>query len=107
MFEITPDWALALWVAASSLFFDYFPGVAAWFESLAIEYKRLITLGASVLVVAGAFAGTCLGWWATNLTCEPTGIVKLLIDLVLAVAVMYGFHAQTKPSANTKAKMFK
>ena len=104
---VNPDWALALYVAIASLLFDYFPGLAVTFDAMKVEVKRLITLGAAAVIVLGAFAGTCLGWWVTNLTCDVTSITKLLIDLVLAVAVMYGFHAGTKPSDSARASMFR
>jgi len=106
-FQITPDWALAVYVAIASLLFDYFPWLAAWFDALTVEKKRLITLAAAVVIVLGAFAGSCLGWWITNLTCEFTSIARVILDLILAVAVMYGFHQGTKPTGAMKSAMFR
>jgi hypothetical protein len=105
-FEITPDWALALYVAITSLIFDYFPGLAAWFDLLAVEKKRLITLASVIVITAVAITGSCLGWWLTNLVCNTASIIRILIDLIMAVAVMYGFHKATKPSPALKQTMW-
>lgn len=97
---------LALVGAGLALFFDYFPFVAAWFDGLAKENKQLLTLLLATLVGVGAFGGSCLGWFTTNLVCTLPNALALGYDIVVTVATMYGFHAATKPSAGLKARMF-
>lgn len=98
-FEINPEVVLVVVTAALSLFFDYFPGVAKAFDALAVEYKRLITVGLAILVGVASFAGQCYGWFSTNLVCDVTGAWELFYGVILAVAVMYGFHKATKPTS--------
>ena len=97
--EISPEVVISVVVAALALFFDYFPGVASKFDALDTDKKRLITVGLAVIVGASAFAGECLGWYETNLVCTLQGGWDLLYNIVLAVAVMYGFHKATKHSS--------
>ena len=96
-FEVTPDIVLVVVVAALSLYFDYFPGVSKKFDGLSTEYKRLITVGLAILGGVASFLGECLGYFSTNLVCDFTGAWELFYGIVLAVAVMYGFHKATKP----------
>jgi hypothetical protein len=95
--KITPEAAIALVTAGLSLFFDHFPVVAQKFDALEVSQKRLITVGLSALVGVGAFVGQCLGWFSTNLACTLPDALNLAYGIVLAVAVMYGFHGGTKP----------
>lgn len=97
-FTISPDVLIGLVVAALALFFDYFPGVASKFDASTTETKRLLTVGLAVLVAVLVFAGQCYGYFSTNLTCTVTSAWELLYGVVLSVAVMYGFHAATKPN---------
>lgn len=96
-FEVTPDIVLVVVVAALSLYFDYFPGVSKAFDGLSIEHKRLITVGLAILVGIVSFLGQCFGYFSTNLVCDFTGAWELFYGIVLAVAVIYGFHKATKP----------
>ena len=96
---VDSNFILAVVVAAFSLFFDYFPGVSQQFEQLSTELKRLITVGVAVLTAVAIFIGQCYGWFQTNLVCSPVSAWELLYGVVIAVAVMYGFHRATKPSS--------
>lgn len=97
-FEISPDVLLVVVLAGLSLFFDYFPGVSKSFDALPVEKKRLVTVGLAVVLAIAAFAGQCLGLFATNLVCSVKDGWDLFYGVILAVAVMYGFHKATKPS---------
>lgn len=100
MFEITPDIVLMVVLAAMSLVFDYLPGVAQRFDALAVEHKRIITVGLAVVLGAASFAAQCYGLFQTNLVCDVKSGWDLFYGIVLAVAVMYGFHKATKPLKN-------
>lgn len=97
-FEISPDILLVVVLAGLSLFFDYFPGVSKSFDELPVEKKRLVTVGLAILLAVAAFAGQCFDLFATNLACDVKSGWDLLYGVVLAVAVMYGFHKATKPN---------
>jgi hypothetical protein len=100
MLEINPEILIGVVVAALALFFDYFPGVAGKFDSLSNENKRLITVGLAILVAAVVFAGQCNGWFQTSIVCTPISAWNLFYGIVVAVAVMYGFHKATKPTSS-------
>ena len=95
--EVNPEFVIVVIVAALSLLFDYFPGLAARFDELKTESKRLITVGLAALTGMAVFFAQCYGLVETNLTCTPLAAWDLFYGIVLAVAVMYGFHKATKP----------
>lgn len=95
--SVTPDTVIAVVVSALALFFDYFPGLSDKFDVLPLEQKRLITVSLAVLVGAAGFVGSCLGWFSTDLFCTVQSGWDLAYKIILAVAVMYGFHKATKP----------
>jgi len=96
-FTVTPEVLIALVVAGFALFFDYFPYVAQKFDAAKKETKRLITVTIAILVGVVVFAGQCYGFFVTNLSCTVASLWDLLYGVILAVAIMYGFHAGTKP----------
>jgi len=106
-FFVTPEILIGWMVALMSLFFDYFPLVAKKFEGLTVASKRLIVLGGSILIGLAAFVGPCYGWFETNISCSYSSGLRLLYNVILAVAVSYGFHMQTKPTESLQKRMFK
>lgn len=68
-----------------SLCFSYVPGLESWYSQLAGQYKRLVMLGALLLVTIGVFAMSCAGITA-QVTCDQTG-AKSLITLFLTAAI--------------------
>ena len=60
--------------------------------------RKIMTL---LLVTVGilAYAGSCAGWFVTNLACNPQDAVNFLYSLFVAGAANQGFHALTKPAA--------
>lgn len=95
--SVTPDTVIAVVVSALALFFDYFPGLSDKFDVLPLEQKRLITVSLAVLIGAAGFIGSCLGWFSSDLFCTVQSGWDFAYKIVLAVAVMYGFHKATKP----------
>jgi len=108
MYEFSVDSAflLAIFAGTLALFFDYFPGVAQWFDGLNESQKKLLNLGGVALVAVVIFVGDCYGLFSTNLLCEPKGAIDLAYMVFVAVTVNYGFHKATKPSAALQARMF-
>jgi len=70
--EVSPNTIIAFLAVAMSLFFDYFPGVAQWYEKLSESNKKLIALGLAVAVVVIAFALTCANVFSTSLVCTTS-----------------------------------
>lgn len=66
-----------------SLVFSYVPGVKPVFSALSPDYKRLVNLGALVLVAAGALGLSCIGRY-NIFTCDVNGAWNALEVLVLA-----------------------
>lgn len=105
-FDITSGVLIAFVAALLALAFDYFPGLAKWFDGKNDSAKKQIMAGLLVAVAVLAFAGTCLGWFASNLICEPKTIIDLVYQLLIAVSVNQGLHIASKPSAAFKKRMF-
>ncbi len=106
-FFVTPEILIGLMVAGMSLFFDYFPVVAKKFNALQPDAKKLIVLIGSILIGTVVFVGPCYGWFETNISCTYSSGMRLLYNIIVAVAMSYGFHNQTKPSITMKKKLFK
>ena len=71
-----------------SLLFSYVYGVNSWFDKFNGTHKRLIMLLLLVIVAAGGFGISCLGWAASfsiSVTCDTAGAVGLFQQLMIAV----------------------
>lgn len=105
-FEVTPEFLLVLIAGILAFVFDYFPGVAKWFDALEESQKKLLTAGLVVTAAIAVFAGQCFGLFATNMVCDVRGFFDLLSVIFLALTVNYGVHKATKPSEDLKRQMF-
>lgn len=105
-FNITPEILIAFVAALLALAFDYFPGLAKWYDAKDASAKKQIMASLLISVAVIVFVGTCLSWFVSNLTCEPKTIVTLIYALLIAVSVNQGMHAVSKPSAAFKRRMF-
>jgi hypothetical protein len=105
-FDLTPELVVAVFATVTAFVFDYFPGVAKWFDALEEATKKRYVFGALFLVVAVMFAGDCFAVFVTYLTCNLIGGFEAVKLLLAAVAINQGVHALFKPTENFKAKMF-
>ena len=96
---------IAFVATALALLFDYFPGLAAWFDKLSADVKRTVTVITAVLVVVIAFTLTCFGVVATNLACTQAGAWDVLTGIIYVIVVQYAVHNATKPSRAMKLKL--
>jgi hypothetical protein len=86
--------------ALLSLAFSYLPGVQSWYQALTDTNKRLVMLALLVVVAAGAFGLSCLGWGEIfglggenlPLTCDAPGAAGLFRALILAVLANQGTY---------------
>ncbi len=105
-FTVTPEFLLVIVAGALALIFDYFPGIATWYDGLSVAAKRQLTAGLVVGVAAIIFAGQCFAIFITNLVCTAKGAFDLLYIVFLAVGVNQGVHALFKPTPTFKQRMF-
>ena len=106
-FDVNPALLITLFAGALALAFDYFPGLAKWFDGLPVESKRGINALGVIGVGALIFAGQCLGVFVTNLVCTLKGSFDLLYILFLALGVNQGVHLALRPTARMKARLFR
>lgn len=66
-----------------SLAFSYIPGLRDWFDAQTSNTKRLIMLGAILVVAAGAFGVACLGRY-DGVVCDVNGAWDMVELFVLA-----------------------
>ena len=91
--------------AAVAFAFNVVPGLSTWFAKQSSEYKQLFMIGAMVLVAAGAFGASCLGWFGLTIPCTTAGAGQLVQALLLAVAANQGVdRIMPKPAAVKNAK---
>lgn len=105
-FSVTPEFLLMLVAGLLALVFDYFPGVAKWFNALEVEAKRQLNAGLVIGAAVVIFAGTCFGIFLTNLVCSVKGGLDTLYIVFLAISVNQGVHLLLKPGKALKARMF-
>lgn len=68
-----------------SLAFSYIPGLKEKYAAQTGEAKRLIMLGALLVVAVGVFALSCVKWYDA-VTCDVAG-AKVLIGLFISSAI--------------------
>lgn len=104
--DVTVALLLALVAGAMALAFDYFPGLAKWFDAKPPETKRLINAGGVIGFALILFAGQCFAIFVTNLVCDTKGAFDLLQLVFLALATNQGVHFALKPTQRFKERMF-
>lgn len=96
-------WLLAIVVA---LLFDWFPGIAKWFNPKPEGTKRLLVGGLLLVICLAIFSLECADIYSIGVICSVVGAKALAILFVQALLINYGFHKVTKPSAIIKARLF-
>lgn len=81
-----------------SLAFSYVPGLRPWFDKLSSDYKRLVMLGALLVVAVGAFGLACIGQYAA-LTCDEAGAWTLVKAFLAAAVANQAAYALTPRGA--------
>ncbi len=79
-----------------SLIFSYTPGLNAKYDALATTQKRLVMLGALVVVSGGAFGLSCANWFNLPITCDQAGIEQLVNAFILALMANQATYLVTK-----------
>lgn len=90
-----------------SLTFSYVPGASSWFERFEPEIRRLIMLALLVFTASVVYGLSCLGWaseWGISLTCDQSGFLGLIEQLVIAIIANQSIYA-ISPRKNRKTKL--
>lgn len=109
MFEIplTPEWLVAAIAFILALVFDWFPGIAKWFDGLTNAVKRIVTIVLLVVVSAAVFGLGCVGILQLTVACTWVGGFDMLKVLIAAIAINQSAHTLFKPSVSFRQRMFK
>ena len=81
-----------------SVCFSYVPGLEGWYKQLAGQYKRLVMLGALLLIAIGVFALSCAGVTA-QVACTQEGAESLIGLFVSALIANQAAYMITPTSA--------
>lgn len=95
--ELTPETLATLLGALLAVLFDWFPGLAAWFDGLGALRKRQVMAGMLALLGLGLFAGSCQGLFESGFSCAPHSLPRLLQVILLAAGVNQAAHLLVKP----------
>jgi len=116
MFSISINAELLTYLLAalSAAVFDWFPGVAGWFDGLSALKKQQfmgLLLAGIVLLIYG---GTCAGVFSTGygsqagsgtISCDKSGFAALVQVYLLAVGINQGVHLLGKPGRVPRGRM--
>lgn len=98
--------SLALNVAALfTILFDYFPGLAAWYDKQSVADKRKIAVVVAIVIVGAVLGLTCAKVVSSNLVCTTSGIWDVITNIVLAFVVGQGVHQGIRPTEKFKAEV--
>lgn len=94
---LTPETLVTLLAGLLAILFDWFPGLAPWFDGLSAVHKRQVMAGLLAVLGVGLFAGSCWGWFESGLACAPEHLPELLQVILVAVGVNQAAHLLAKP----------
>jgi hypothetical protein len=80
-----------------SLAFSYIPGLKDKYALLTADYKRLVMLGALLIVALGIFGASCAGLSA-QVTCDVAG-AQALVSMFISAAIANQAAYLLTPSA--------
>lgn len=82
---MSPEQIAAVVGVVVSLLLEYLPKFSTWFNALADNYQKLITLGIGFVVVAGAFGLGCAGLLGPYWACDYAGGWQAVLAFVAYV----------------------
>lgn len=93
---VTPEFLAFLLAGLAAIVFDWFPGLAAWFDGLSVLKKKQLMAAVLALIVASMYGLGCAG--VLTLACTKQQIVDLVPVWLIAAGINQGIHQLTKPS---------
>ncbi len=94
---LTPETLSMLLGGLLAVAFDWFPGLAPWFDGLSKLRKQQLMLVLLGLVAGLVFTGSCYDWFKTGLACSVDSLPVLLQYVLAAAGVNQAVHLLTKP----------
>lgn len=95
--NITAVLLLAIVAFVLALLFDWFPGLASWYEKFSDGQKRgimaLLLLIASIII----FMLGCFRLFDIGIACTSQGALQFVVLLISAIAINQGTHTLLKP----------
>lgn len=88
---MTPETVAILAGAFLAILFEYVPKLHPWYNNLEDAKQQLIMLGCILVVVAGAFSLSCVGWMSAW-PCTTLGLRDAIFTFVLTIAANQGVH---------------
>lgn len=82
--KVTPGLLIFIFGIVQSLFFEYAPGVEAWFDKLGDKQKRLLQAGLLLAVTLSVFGLGC-GNVIGGIECSQSSIIELLLVFFAAL----------------------
>ncbi len=80
-----------------AVLFDWFPGLAPWYDALSRLKKQQLMIFLLGLMGSAVFAGTCWGWFESGLLCSRQSLPLLLQYVLGAAGVNQAVHLLSKP----------
>ena len=105
-FSVTSVLLVAIVSLILALSFDWFPGLAKWYDVLIEGQKRFIMAVVVLLTAIIIFVGGCYGLFKTNITCTFSGAIVLVGYILEAVTVNQSTHNLFKPTEKLRVLMF-
>jgi|GEM_PF-5559990 len=95
---ITPDLLAYVLAGLVAILFDWFPGLAAWYDALSELKKRQVMAGLLVLILAATFGLGCAGILAGQ-TCDRAQVAQYMQIFLLMAGINQGAHLLFKPAS--------
>lgn len=96
---LTPESLAVILGGLLAALFDWFPGLAGWFETQSRLRKRLLMIALLAAAVGVIFAGSCRGLFETGLACSRESLPLLLEYILAAAGANQAVHLLAKPPA--------
>lgn len=91
-FELTPELLAGIVAVVISLAMNYIPKLNTWFAGLATAAKSGIMALLLAITSVVIYGGGCLGWFMSNITCDQSGIFKLVSIFIAALIANQGAY---------------
>ena len=105
--ELTATTLGTIIAAGLSLLLDYFPGLAAKYDTLSVAAKRQIAAVLAIVIVGVVFALTCTNFVKSNLVCTTAGAWDAISNVIYVFVIGQAVHAGTKPTPAFKKEVLK
>lgn len=106
-FDVTAALLVTVAGAIASLLFSYFPGLRTWWATVQPDLQRGFMALLMLLVAIAVTAGSCLGFFQTNVVCTQAGFLQvawLWLMAIMSNQSVFGLSPKTKDVREAKLK---